>query len=271
MKTKGFTLIELLVVIAIIAVLMGILMPALSKVKKQARSAACMSQLKQWGLVWSMYTDGADGKFPSGKIRGGQNLGRDMPRGAWITALRAGWEKHPELLLCPSAFRRNDGTSHGNFDMSYTMAEYKELVGGALADNDEASYGMNNWAYSVTSALQGRAERSHWKTVFKIKQPNEVPLFLDSMWRGGGPQWESTNDISPPSFNGDWQGAGHEMKHFAIDRHARGINSLFMDSTVRKVRIKELWDLKWHRDYDVRRAQTMSPSWWGPWLGKEQG
>ncbi|MCP4454213.1 MAG: prepilin-type N-terminal cleavage/methylation domain-containing protein, partial [Planctomycetes bacterium] len=106
MKDKGFTLIELLVVIAIIAVLMGILMPALSKVKKQARSAACMSQLKQWGLVWSMYTDGSGGKFPSGKIRGGQNLGRDMPRGAWITALRNGWEKHPEMLLCPSAFRR---------------------------------------------------------------------------------------------------------------------------------------------------------------------
>jgi prepilin-type N-terminal cleavage/methylation domain-containing protein len=78
-RCKGFTLIELLVVIAIIAVLMGILMPALSKVKKQARSAACMSQLKQWGLVWSMYTDGADGKFPSGKIRGGQNLGKSMP------------------------------------------------------------------------------------------------------------------------------------------------------------------------------------------------
>ncbi len=53
-KNKGFTLIELLVVIAIIALLMGILMPALAKVRKQVRGAACLSQIKQWSLIWSM-------------------------------------------------------------------------------------------------------------------------------------------------------------------------------------------------------------------------
>ncbi len=46
----GFTLIELLVVIAIIALLMAILMPTLNQVKKQARTAACQGQLKQWAL-----------------------------------------------------------------------------------------------------------------------------------------------------------------------------------------------------------------------------
>lgn len=49
-KRNGFTLIELLVVIAIIAVLMAILMPALNRVKKQARAVACMANLNQWGL-----------------------------------------------------------------------------------------------------------------------------------------------------------------------------------------------------------------------------
>ena len=56
-RKKGFTLIELLVVIAIIALLMAILMPALQRVKKQARSVACLSKLRQWGLYFAMYAD----------------------------------------------------------------------------------------------------------------------------------------------------------------------------------------------------------------------
>lgn len=51
---KAFTLIELLVVVAIIALLMAILMPALQRVKSQAKAVACMSYLKQWGYIWWM-------------------------------------------------------------------------------------------------------------------------------------------------------------------------------------------------------------------------
>jgi len=51
-RRKGFTLIELLVVIAIIALLMAILMPALARVKEQARTVACLANLKQWNLIF---------------------------------------------------------------------------------------------------------------------------------------------------------------------------------------------------------------------------
>ena len=60
----GFTLIELLVVISIIALLMAILMPALNRVREQARTIACRNNLRQYGLAARMYLDDKDGHFP---------------------------------------------------------------------------------------------------------------------------------------------------------------------------------------------------------------
>jgi len=62
----GFTLIELLVVIAIIAILMAILMPALSRVKEQGKRIVCESNLKTLTLTWIMYADENDGKIVNG-------------------------------------------------------------------------------------------------------------------------------------------------------------------------------------------------------------
>jgi len=63
-KAAGFTLIELLVVIAIIALLMGILMPALSRARKQAWGVSCGSNLRQVGVAANLFAQDHEGKIP---------------------------------------------------------------------------------------------------------------------------------------------------------------------------------------------------------------
>ncbi len=270
---RGFTLIELLVVIAIIAVLMAILMPALQAVRQQARGVVCMSNLKQWGLIWKMYCDENDGNFPHPALPDMQNYsgGVNWTRGTWVFAFRNQWNTKSDILKCPTAKKRRPGLQ----TWGSTFRTY--IMGGDNAYGDfkeECSYGHNNWAYHTppgyTSPIQLRVIKDHWQQA-SVKGAYRIPLFGDSMWRGGGPWYDNSGDrIAPPDFDGQWVDYYHEMKHFCMDRHNGAVNWLFLDWSVRRVGVKELYVLKWHRSFNTAgyytRAGGIRTEDWPDWM-----
>ncbi|UCG49649.1 MAG: hypothetical protein JSU94_07680, partial [Phycisphaerales bacterium] len=119
-----------------------------------------------------------------------------------------------------------------------------------------------------------------WRSINRVTRAAEVPLFGDAMWRGAGPmsgapgpadESSRANKSVPPNYNGEWTGAGYEMKHFCIDRHGAGsINWVFIDGSLKKIGVKQLWTLRWHRRSNINgpytKAGGVTNDKWPEWM-----
>jgi prepilin-type N-terminal cleavage/methylation domain-containing protein len=266
---KAFTLIELLVVIAIVALLMAILLPTLGRVRKQARAVACQANLRQWGMIWATYTTENDGHLPG--------WGRDPQVEANEDSWLEGWGSWPnrpgraessmmDIRCCPMATKQADPTGQG----APWGGTFLAWGGGPSARSSEpvyASYGLNGWMTWWNWHDYETARRRGWSTT-DVKEAASVPVLLDSCW-----PWTAVCDATSPPPESDGiptrPGLGF-FEPFCINRHDGCINALFLDWSVRKVGLKELWTLKWHREYDTAgpwtKAGGVTADQWPKWM-----
>ena len=267
---KAFTLIELLVVISVIAVLMGILIPILGRVRKQAKSVVCQSNLRQWGLAFQQYRAENRNRMPLSRhflpvSDWDPTTWRTPP---WLTLMQPYCTDFDGMILCPMAVKRNHGSVvpddprwaySGSTFVAWGPAPNLTAKGGSIY----GSYGTNDRVFSVTV----RTRNSYrWKRTDSDRNAALVPVLLDCIEPWAWPLHHSHLDHpwrhAPPDRDGiphsEYEFAHHRIQNFCINRHDGGVNSLFLDGHFRKVGLKELWTLKWGPNSDASGPWTLA-------------
>ncbi|MHC4557218.1 MAG: hypothetical protein ACYS80_07915 [Planctomycetota bacterium] len=238
---------------------------ALRRVKDQANMIKCLANLKNWNLIFAMYVDDFDGKFPSGETNEGF---------WWIAQLEEkhqSYKKNP-LWFCPTAQKPiidENGNQIPTFNIFnawgiYTRSDYSNLCRDGIA----GSYSINGYVLSTdpgTTFEGGRRTDDNWRTP-RVAGANNIPLFIEALRFD---LWPLETDPPANDEFQAWQGLNH-MSRCCINRHKGFVNNAFLDFSARKVGLKEIYTLKWHKSYNTNgpwtKAGRVQPNDWPEWI-----
>ncbi len=176
---RAFTLIELLVVIAIIAILAAILFPVFAQAREKARQTACLSNLKQIGLAFRMYTEDYDEVHMYSLMN---EAGSPPSIYSWQQRMIP-YVKNGQVFVCPSSLADSDPVHLIKLREAGGVVAY----GFSYKPNRLVMWQKSDTSFSAGNGLLGDAD---------VKRPAETMLFLDSPY--------SENEILP----GDVQRGG---------------------------------------------------------------
>jgi len=252
----GFTLIELLVVIAIIAILAAMLLPALAAAKAKAKRIQCISNLRQWGVCYHMY---------SGDNNDGLNVGWNDPsgKGMWMVNFKP-YYNADAIRFCPTTTINRDSLPGGN-PFPTGNVDASKWAWGIMGSNSYpilswgfaglgGSYGENGWMHNPATA-----DARNFRKLTTAGLHANTPTFGDCLYEGASP-----SETDPPPSGPGWQNQNSPMTDFDIPRHTgrKPVDMCFTDGSVITVGLREMYSLHWSATWDDTLAGgVIFPAW----------